>query len=227
MRGQTQCRERGEVRDGVNKKLWLLAGIMLLLLSVLGCRQGETMRPTPTATAELSPFKGDGFSFLYPSDWRRMTEVNINELWKSELRGQISGFSRQNVIWNGGVFTGYIDPSNHPDSANIFVLKAKVAGLPGPMSEADFDRVLANIKASFERGLGERLLFIQKRKVGEFQAIELEGLGKSRRQILRSVFIFARADHMYFVNCGASKDSYDSFAPVFEQAIASLKVSPE
>lgn len=156
-----------------------------------------------------------------------MTKNDIDELWETELRGQLSGFSRQSVIWEGGVLWAHVDPSNHPNSANIFTLTGRMSGIPGPMSEAEFDDAFNNVKASFQSGLGDRLYSVQKRMIGDYQAIEIEGLGKSRNQILRSIFIFAKANHIYYLGCGVSKDSQDFFKPVFDEAIASLKVSLE
>ena len=191
----------------------------------MGCQQEQAPPSGLPPVAEPSLFEGEGFSFLYPSNWQTMTEDDIDKLWETELRGEINGFSQQDVIWQSGIFVGYVDPSNHPDSANIFVLTARVAGLPGPMLEADFDNAFNNVKASFESGLGDRLLSIQKRMIGDFQAIEVEGLGRSRNQILQSIFIFAKADHLYYISCGVSEGSRDLFKPVFDEAIASLKVS--
>ncbi len=208
------------------RRLSLLVWILLLILPITGCQQEQPLSSEPLPAGEPCLFEGGGFSFLYPSSWQTMTEDDIDKLWETELRGEISGFSQQDIIWQSGVFVGHVDPSNHPDSANIFVLTARVAGLPGPMPEADFDNAFNNVKASFESGLGDRLLSIQKRMIGELQVIEVEGLGESRRQVLRSIFIFAKADHLYYISCGVNEGSRDSFKPVFDEAIASLKVSP-
>ena len=209
----------------MSRRLLILLWILLLIVPVTGCQQEQAPPSGLPPVAEPSLFEGEGLSFLYPSNWQMMTEKDIDELWKTELRGQLSGFSRQGAIWEGGVLWGHIDPSNHPNSANIFTLIGKISDIPGPMSEAEFDNAFNDVKASFEAGLGNRLYSIQKQMIGDFQAIEIEGLGKSRNQILRSIFIFAKADHIYYLGCGVSKDSQDFFKPVFDEAIASLKVS--
>ena len=183
--------------------------------------------PTPPALppeAEPSLFEGGGFSFLYPSNWQTMTEADIDELWKTELRGQIGEFSQQDIIWEGGVFWGQVDPSNYPNSANIFTLIVRVSDIPGPMSEADYDDAFNSVKAAFESGLGERLYSIQKRMVGDLQAIEVVGLGVSRNQVVHSIFIFAKPDHLYYFGCGVSTNAQEFFEPIFDETIASLKV---
>jgi hypothetical protein len=203
---------------------WVI-GLVLIIGLASGCAEHEKAS-TPTtmpAAAESSLFEEGGFSFLYPSNWQMMTEEDIDELCNVELKG----LQRQYVIWMGGVFTGHVDPSNHPNSASIFILTAKASGIAGPMSEADFDQVFNEVKASFEQTVGDRLLSIRKRTVAGFQAIEIEQIGKSRRQILYNRQIFAKADHLYLVNCGASYDSYDSFKPIFDKAIASLQIVSE
>lgn len=205
-------------------RLFLSIWILALVVLTISCQQ-EQIPTLPSSPVEPRLFEGGGFSFLYPSNWQTMTEKDIDELWETEFRGQLSGFSRQNVIWEEGVLWGHVDPSNHPNSANIFTLIGRMSGIPGPMSEAEFDNTFNNVKASFEVGLGNRLYSIEKRMIGDFQAIEVEGLGKSRNQILRSIFIFAKADHIYYLGCGVSKDSQDFFKPVFDEAIASLKIS--
>jgi len=183
--------------------------------------------PTPPALppeAEPSLFEGGGFSFLYPSNWQTMTEADIDKLWETELRGQIGEFSRQDVIWEGGVFWGQVDPSNYPDSANIFTLIVTVSGIPGQMSEADYDDAFNRVKAAFESGLGERLYSIQKRMVGDLQAIEVVSLGASRNQIVRGIFTFAKPDHLYYFGCGVSNNAQEFFEPIFDETIASLEV---
>jgi len=203
---------------------WVIVPVLIIGLAS-GCAEHEKAS-TPTTTppsVESSLFEEGGFSFLYPSDWQTMTEEDIDELCKTELKG----LQRQDVIWMGGVFSGHVDPSNHLNSANIFILTAKGSGIPGPTSEADFDQVFNKVKASHEQTLGDRLLSIQKRTIGGFQAIESENIGENRRQILRTIQIFAKADHLYFVNCGASYDSYDSFEPIFDNTIVSLEIVSE
>jgi hypothetical protein len=205
-------------------KLPLLILAILLAIPFVSCQQEPSNLPPP---AEPRLFEGGGFSFLYPSNWQTMTEADIDRLWETELFGEVAGFSRESVIWIGGVYWGHIDPSNYPDSANIVVVVAEMSDIPGPMSQEDYDDAFNRVKASFESGLGERLYSIQKRMVGELQAIEVEGLGRSRNQVLRSVFIFAKQDYMYYMGCGVSKDVREFFTSAFNEAITSLEVSTE
>lgn len=205
-------------------RLLLLILAILLAIPFISCQQEPPNLPPP---AGPRLFEGGGFSFLYPSNWQIMTDADIEKLWETELRGQIGEFSQQDVIWQGGVYWGHIDPSNYPDSANIVVVVARMLDIPGPMSDEAYDDAFNRVEASFESGLGERLYSVQKRMVGELQAIEVEGLGRSRNQILRSVFIFAKQDHIYYMGCGVSKDAREFFRPVFDEAITSLKVSAE
>ena len=205
-------------------KLLFLILAILLVLSFISCQQEP---PNLPPQAEPSLFEGGGFSFLYPSNWQIMTDTDIDRLWETELLGEVAGFSEDSVIWIGGVYWGHVDPSRYADSANIVVVVAEALDIPGPMSDEDYDDAFKKVEASFESGLGERLYSIQKRMVGELQAIEVEGLGRSRNQIIRSVFIFAKPDHIYYIGCGVSKDTREFFSPILEETIASLKVSVE
>jgi len=183
-----------------------------------------TQIPTASPTVESLLFEGGGFSFLYPSNWQRMTEKDIDHLWETELRGS-SILLRQNVVWLEGFFWGQVDPSNHANSANMYAWITSVQGMPGPMSEADYDDYFNRLKANYESTMGERLYSIQKIMCGDFQAIEVVNLGKSLNQVLYGICVFAEPNYVYSFNCGLSKNAEESLKTIIEEAVASLKVS--
>ena len=97
---------------------------LTLLLMLADCHKNEAKAPSAPVQMEFTLFEGGGFSFSYPSDWKRITDDDIDAIW-GDLKSQI-GVPRQKLTWFGGVYTGSLDPSQQPNSAALFALVGKI-----------------------------------------------------------------------------------------------------
>jgi LysM repeat protein len=170
--------------------------------------------PTETPVPTPITFRDDVFSFEYPSNWKRMSESEVNA-----ARAMLSlGGAAGDFEYVGGVYTG--DLITGRDLGLVAVTVIKVSGLPGTLTDAQFSQ----LKATYERQIGSDLLSIEKTQVGSMSGVELEVLQSGMRNLLLLIFS-GEQGRAYMFFCAASEGKFDDHLAVFESARSTLRIS--
>lgn len=196
--------------------------VLTTLLAQYGCRTSKDEQPAPATAEEYVRFEGPAYDFPYPAGWSRMDDNETAKL--VEMNVAPLGIRESDIVWAGGVYTGCLDPSDCSNGANVFAVAMHMAGFPGPMSDVEFSRLAESMEATYKSSLGSRLYAFDVMTVSSSNAIAVAALGMSRKQVIRSVSIYAKTDYAYMVFCGASQSQYDRFAEVFDEVIEGMVV---
>ncbi len=163
--------------------------------------------PAPTFTT----FRGDIFSFEYPSSWKRISEGEADAARKMLSLGGAAKYV--DGVYTGGLFTGR-------GLGLIVVMVIEDPRLPGTLTDAHFSQ----LKAAYEREMGSGLLSMEEAQMGSMSGVELELLQSGMRIWLLLVFS-GEEGRAYEFGCAASEGSFDDHLPVFERARSTLRIA--
>jgi hypothetical protein len=204
----------------------VVAFVVLPLLAIVP-RLAQKRAAWPTATALPSAtvttvpplvFNEDVFSFRYPVGWWRIGPGEAAVVRLQSFQDLVTDMGS----YVGGVFAEGLD--HCADCAQIVVSVAQDASLTGMLTEAQYQQ----LHAASVRALGARLLSQRRTEVASRPAVESVYLDpSSKTRVWEFLIVPPQAGLAYRVSCSSHVDSFATFEPVFQQAMASLHIAGE
>lgn len=205
--------------------IWLVVGAFALFACAVCIGVGvwsarmrqaeEGATATVGATAVQTTFTDNLFSFEYPSDWKVITDDEVDTLLETSLKGLRSDA----YDYIGGVYIGGV--GNCRNCAQIVIVGLKDPSLTGTLTDEQYERV----REAAEEQMGARLISHRKTEVSGMPASESVYIGASRQAKLWELIIVPPEPGVaYLFSCSSHIDSYADFEPVFERAMESLRI---
>lgn len=204
-----------------NSRIFTLVALFLSCVIIGYLLRDKTSKPTVLSVPTDAPvqaviFSEAGFEFEYPSDWEIITQADQNRL----LSGSLAGL--ENYDYLGGVYYKGLD--NCSGCAQIILVVMNDPSLEGNLTQEQFQ---ATRNATQER-LGERLIAYNYVTLDGLPAAESQYYGKSGKSQQWSFIAVPTLPEMaYSLSMSAEKSSYETFKPVFEQVVSTIKLPGE
>lgn len=169
--------------------------------------------PAEIPASTFSSFQGDIFSFEYPSNWKRISESEVDA-----ARALCLGTAAEDFDYLGGVYTGNLLTGENLGLAGVGVIADPT--LPRTLTDAQFSQ----LKAAYERQVGSGVASIEQVEVNSLPGVELQVVQSGNRYLLLLMFSGERGKAYTFF-CAASEAQFDDYVLVFERARSTLRIS--
>ncbi|MBU2598058.1 MAG: hypothetical protein KKC53_02600 [Actinobacteria bacterium] len=202
------------------KKIFSILIIITLLLSInlfaSSCaKPPEKSYIKESIAAESKTFSESVFTFKYPSNWKKIDDKKIDEIFKTSMRGG----SPDNFEYIGGVYIGDSWKEDIGEAVfSIFVISDPAS--TGTISDEQYE----NVKNTYESQYGKRLISINQSTICDLPDIEIKTIGKSKETQSWGIYIII-SGKTYMLDLRARKELYPDYEPIFIDIIDSLKIS--